>query len=135
MRAFEPPVAPFCRPGRRFVASTQEKGAFMHHMRISGSSRPAGFTLIELMIVVVVIGILAAVAYPSYQDYVKRAKRSDAQQFMTEIALRETQYILDARAYTAALSTGGLNMARSNWTCTDASCLYAVYTITLTVDN
>ena len=46
-------------------------------MRLT-SWRENGFTLIELMIVVMIVGILSAVAIPSYQDYIHRAKFTEA---------------------------------------------------------
>lgn len=67
--------------------------------------RGRGFTLIELMITVAVIGVLVAVAYPSYLGQVRKANRSAAQQFMSDVASREQQIMLDLRSYVAVATT------------------------------
>ena len=80
----------------------------------TAANRSRGFTLIEVMIVVVVLAILMAVAYPSYQDHLRKGRRADAQTFMTEVANRQNQVLLDARNYVVNIAdmsaANGLNI-------------------------
>jgi type IV pilus assembly protein PilE len=59
----------------------------------------AGFTLIELVIVMVIVAILMAVALPSYSAYIVRGNRAAAQSYMMDVAQRQQQYLLDNHTY------------------------------------
>ncbi len=80
----------------------------------SGPARPGaeameharGFTLVEMMVVVVIAAILAAIAYPSYSDYVMRGRIAEATTALQESRVRLEQFFLDNRTYVGAVGTG-----------------------------
>jgi len=69
-----------------------------------------GFSLVELLVVIAIIGVLSAIAIPNYQEYVRKANRSAAQQFMLTVANKQEAYLVDNRAYTATIGSGGLGL-------------------------
>ena len=81
-----------------------------------------GFTLMEVLIVVAIIGILAAIAIPSYSYHVRKGHRASAQSFMTDIATKQSQYLLDARTYASTVGDLGL---------TEPASVTTYYTITI----
>ncbi len=92
---------------------------------VTDLKKTAGFTLIEVMIVVVIVGILAAIAYPSYINHVTRTYRDAGKACMAEYA----QYM--ERYYTTNLSYDIAEDEVPILNCTSDGNLDARYTITL----
>lgn len=87
--------------------------------------RQAGFSLTELMVVLVIAAILATIAVPSYRDAVRKSDRRAAQSAMMEIANRERQVFVSNRAY----------QTHTDLAYTLPAELEGKYTYTITVDN
>ena len=69
-------------------------------------SSAKGFTLIELMIVLVIMGILATLAYTSYQRNVIESRRSDAQIGLTQLAALEEKFFSQCNTYVVDIDNG-----------------------------
>jgi type IV pilus assembly protein PilE len=54
--------------------------------------RERGFTLIELLVVVAIVAILAAVAVPAYSGQMRKSRRTEAKQVLTDYALRQEKW-------------------------------------------
>jgi type IV pilus assembly protein PilA len=99
----------------------------------------AGFTLIELMIVVAIIGILAAVAIPAYQDYLARAQMSEAVSLLGSGKTPLAEYFADKGVWPSSASdvmgstvgryTGSISAANSG----SVSGTSSSYTLTATM--
>ncbi len=109
----------------------------MRISRFAGRPSVAGFTMIELMIVVAVVAILAAVAVPAYSDYVTRSKITDATTKLGDFRTQMEKYFMDNRSYLNGAACGVPNPpagASDNFliTCGPPPPTATTYTITAT---
>ncbi len=61
--------------------------------------KTAGFTLMELMIVVAIIGILGTIAVPAYNGYITSARISECANEVAAISLAQKQFLLENNRY------------------------------------
>lgn len=68
----------------------------------------AGFTLIEVMVVVAIVAILASIAIPSYSRYVIKSNRAVGKGLLMDIASRQEAFRADRHAYATTMPALGL---------------------------
>lgn len=61
--------------------------------------REYGFTLIEMMIVIIIVGILAAAAVPMYTSYIRRAYTAEAKATLGAIRSAELVWYAEHKAF------------------------------------
>ncbi len=69
-----------------------------------------GFTLIELMIVVVIIGILAALAIPRFMQATVKSRQSEAKGILKQIYTMERTFRQETGAYSVDLNAIGVEL-------------------------
>jgi type IV pilus assembly protein PilE len=67
-------------------------------------SQQGGFSLVELLVVIVVLGLLLSIAVPNYSAYVERSRRSDARAALLEIASAQERIYFERNQYSAAIA-------------------------------
>jgi type IV pilus assembly protein PilA len=80
---------------------------------MSNSRASAGFTLIELMIVVAIIAILSAIAVPAYRDYIVRTQASEGFIIASGAKAAIWDFITDKGGYPRSNASAGLPPAES----------------------
>jgi type IV pilus assembly protein PilE len=109
-----------------------EHRIFARHPQRQGNQR--GFTLVELVIVMLVAAVLTAIAVPMYLNQVRESRRTDARSALLDLAGREERYFATNDAYTnSSVNLGYTTAAQGNvWPQTVGSGYYQIGQPTVT---
>jgi prepilin-type N-terminal cleavage/methylation domain-containing protein len=119
--------------------------------------RAAGFTLVELAVVIVIIGVLAAFGVPRFIKSVEKSKASEAFEYLASVRTAQERYQSQNGTYAGDVTTldiqasapkyftvgtmalGSTGSLESSWTLsltrTGSAAGYGAYTVTFTQDG
>ena len=73
-----------------------------------------GFTLIEMLVVIIIIGILAAVALPSFLSQSAKSRQSEAKTNVGALNRAQQTYYFEKLTFTETISDLGLGISNTN---------------------
>ncbi len=104
-------------------------------MSANKQRRNRGFTVIELMVVVVIMGILAAIAMPQYDEYVLKGKLAEGMSLLSDLQIRQEQYYQDNRTYANGMIPRSAGQYFTSTSCAYRSGDTQTYTCTATAPS
>ncbi len=68
--------------------------------------RQRGFTLIELMVVLAIVAILAGIALPAFNEQMRKSRRSEAMNVISDLQLRQERWRANNSTYGTLVNLG-----------------------------